>query len=187
MKKAYIIHGWEGHSKEPLLNWIKEELEKNNFQVKSFDMPNTFHPKIEEWVSYLRKNIDLEELDEKTYFIGHSMGCQTIMRYLEKLHKHKKIKGCIFIAPWLELINLDLEEIEIAHPWTNSKIDFERIIDHTTNITCFFSNNDPYVHLNEANKFKEHLNAKIILLKNKGHFTKNDNVKELPEILKLIK
>ncbi len=187
MKKFYIIHGWGGSSEDPLLNWIKEELEKKNFKVKSFDMPNTNEPKIEDWTEYLRSNIDMDEIDEDTYFVGHSIGCQTIMRFLEKLPKHKKILKCVFIAPWLDLINLEPEENKIAHPWINSKINFERIFEHCKNFVCIFSNDDPYVHLDESEKFKENLNAKIIILKNKGHFTKEDNVKELPETLNFLK
>ena len=37
-------------------------------------MPNTANPKIEEWVDYLNSKVDL--LNEETYFIGHSIGCQ---------------------------------------------------------------------------------------------------------------
>ncbi len=187
MKKVYIIHGLGGSSKEPMLDWIKLELEKKGYDVKSFNMPNSEHPKIENWVKYLEDNININYLDEHTYFIGHSIGCQTIMRFLEKLHKHKRIAGCVFIAPWLDLINLEPEELEIAHPWINSKINLERVSDHTGNFTCIFSDNDPHVHLDEVEKFRKGFGAKIIIKKHKGHFTKEDNVKELPEVLEHLK
>src|SRR3989344_5696346 len=124
MKKVYLIHKWGGNSGEEWYVWLKEELEKKGFEVEVFDMPNTDEPKIEEWVKYLEENINSDDIDEKTYFVGHSIGCQTILRYLEKLHKNKKIAGCVFVAPWLDLINLGEEEMKIAHPWINTKIDF---------------------------------------------------------------
>jgi len=34
--------------------------------------------------------------------------------------------------------------------------------------------------------FKEKLNPKIIVLKNKGHFTADEGILEIPEILELI-
>lgn len=146
-------------------------------------MPNTEEPKIEEWVSYLEENIDLDSLDEHTYFIGHSIGCQTIIRFLEKLHKHKKIGWCFFVVGWFDLINLEPEEFAIAHPWANTKLSFERVLDHSNNFLALFSTNDPYVHLDEAEKFKEKLGAKIIIKSNKEHF---NNVKEIPEILEFL-
>ncbi|MEK6817169.1 MAG: alpha/beta fold hydrolase, partial [Nanoarchaeota archaeon] len=154
-KKVYLIHGWGFNPEMNWYPWLKKELEKKGFEVKTFDMPNTDNPKIEKWVKYLEENI--KSVDEQTYFIGHSIGCQTIMRFLEKLHKHKKIAGCIFVAPWFNLINLEPEEVKIAHPWINSKIDFGRILDHCNNFLAIFSKNDPYVHLDEIEKFKKNL------------------------------
>ena len=61
-------------------------------------MPDTANPKIKEWVSELEKQVS--ELDENTYFVGHSIGCQTIMRYLEN-KETRKIGGILFATPWL--------------------------------------------------------------------------------------
>jgi len=182
MKEAYIIHGWGGSSSsEPWFKWLKEEIKNKGYEVTIFDMPNTDNPKIEEWVGYLQKNI--KDVDEETYFIGHSIGCQTILRYLEKLHKNKKIAGCVFVAPWFDLINQEPEELKIAHPWTNTKIDFSRILEHCDNFLAIFSDNDPYVHLNEIGKFKKNLGAKIIIKKNQEHF---NETKKIPEIIEFL-
>src|SRR4030043_572120 len=170
MKRAYLIHGWGGTGSGGWFDWLKQELPKKGFIVQSFDMPNTDEPKIEEWVGHLEKEIPLEEIDEETYFIGHSVGCQTIIRFLEKLHKTKRIGGCAFVAGWFDLINLEPEEVEIAHPWINSEIHFERVLEHCNKFLALFSTNDPYVHLNEVEKFKDKLGAKIIIKKNMGHF-----------------
>ncbi|MDP2672221.1 MAG: alpha/beta fold hydrolase [Nanoarchaeota archaeon] len=182
-KKVYLIHGWGGSSKsEPWFDWLKKEIPKKDFQIEIFDMPDTDNPKIEKWVKYLEENI--KDVDEQTYFIGHSIGCQTILRYLEKLHKHKRIAGCVFVAPWFELINLEPEEVKIAHPWINSRIDFERVLDHCNKFLAIFSKNDPCVNVDEAVKFKKNLDAKIIMKKNEEHF---NETKKIPEILEFIK
>ncbi len=180
--KVYLIHGWGGNGEGGWFDWLKQELPKKGFEVESFNMPNTDYPKIEGWVKYLQENIS--EVDEKTYFIGHSVGCQTIIRYLENLHKHTKIAGCVFVAGWFNLIDLAPEELEIAHPWINSKIHFDRVLDHCNNFLALFSTNDPYVHLDEAEKFKKEFGAKIIIKHNKEHF--NEEL-EIPEILEFIK
>lgn len=184
MKKVYLIHGWGGTGSGGWFDWLKKELSKKGFEVESFDMPNTNHPKIEDWVGYLEEKIDLENIGEKTYFVGHSIGCQTIMRFLEKLHKHKRVGGCVFIAGWFDLINLEPEEFEIAHPWVHNEINFERVLDHCNNFLALFSNDDPYVHLEEAEKFKERLGAEVLIKSKKGHF---EEVEEIPEILHFIK
>ena len=182
MKHVYIIHGWGFDSSMPWIVWAEEELRKKGYKVTSFDMPNTDEPKIEEWVGYLEKNV--KDIDENTYFVGHSIGAQTILRFLEKSHKHLKVGGLVFVAPWLDLIGLKSDELKIAHPWINNKINPERILDHTGNITCIFSTNDPFVSPREWKKFEEMFRAKIIIKKDFGHF---EDVKSIPEILEAIK
>ncbi|MEK6840747.1 MAG: alpha/beta fold hydrolase [Nanoarchaeota archaeon] len=182
MKEVYAIHAWGmSSSSEPWFKWLKGEITKKGYKATFFDMPNTDNPKIEEWVGYLKKNI--KDVNEETYFIGHSVGCQTILRYLEKLHKNQKIAGCVFVAPWLNLINLEPEELKIAHPWTNTTIDFSRILEHCNNFLAIFSDNDPYVHLDEVEKFRKNLGAKVIIKKNQGHF---DETKKIPEIAEFL-
>ena len=182
MKKVYLIHGWGGSSEGGWFDWLKKEFLKKGFEVKAFDMPNTDEPKIEKWVGYLEENI--KDVDEHTFFIGHSIGCQTILRFLEKLHKHKRVGGCVFVAGWFDLINLESEEMEIAHPWVNKDIHFGRILDHCNNFLAIFSDDDPYVHLEEMEKFKKNLGAKIIIKKRKEHF---NTVQKIPEILAFVK
>jgi len=183
MKKVYLVHGWGGTGSGGWFDWLKQELPKKGFEVVSFDMPDTDNPRIETWVKYLEKNINLDEIDKDTYFVGHSVGCQTIIRFLEKLHKHKKVGGCVFVAGWFDLINLEPEEMEIAHPWINQEIHFDRVLDHCNHFLALFSSNDPYVYLDESKKFKENLGAKIIIKKNQGHFNETESI---PEILKFI-
>lgn len=182
MKRVYIIHGWGFDSSMPWIVWVENELRKKGYEVRSFDMPNTHEPTIESWVKYLEENVG--EVDENTYFVGHSIGSQTIMRFLEKSHKHIKVGGCVFIAPWLDLIGLENEELKIAHPWINNKIDSERVLDHTGNITCIFSTNDPYVSPREWKKFEDNFKARVIIKKDFGHF---EETQRIPEILEGIK
>jgi len=164
--------------------WLKEELEKKGFEVIAPQMPNTDYPKIDEWVGFLIKKVN--EPDENTYFIGYSIGCQTILRYLEKLPKDKKISGALFVAGWFNLKPAameDKEDVEISKPWIETPIDYSKILEHTKNFTAIFSDNDPDVPIEDAELFKEKLGAKIIIQHNKGHFRGEDGIIELPVIL----
>ncbi len=186
MKRAFIVHRWDGTSKSDWYPWLKKEVEKKGFKVEVPTMPNTSIPKIDDWVNHLKKVVG--KLDSETYFIGHSIGCQTIMRYLEKENYNSKIGGIIFVAGWFKLDNLEGEEVEaIANPWMNITIDFNKIKQKIPKLSVFLSTNEPYGFVEENTKiFKEKLNAKVILEKNKGHFTEDDGINELPEVLKEI-
>lgn len=186
MKRLFIVHGWDFNPKMNWYSWLKKELEKRRFKVVIPKMPNPSEPKINAWVSHLKKIVG--KLDKNTYFIGHSIGCQTIVRYLEKEDYNDKIGKLIFVAGWFKLGNLEDEETEeIANPWINKLINFSKVKDKISSITVFLSTNEPYNYIEENKKiFEEKLNAKVIILKNKGHFTEEDGVKEIPEVLKEI-
>lgn len=183
MKKIILVHGWGGSPDLNWFPWLKKELEQKNFEVIVPAMPNTDEPKIEEWVPFLKEQVG--NVDENTYFVGHSIGCQTIMRFLEQIPEDKKIGGIIFVAPWFNLIPEIIEEegdTEIAKPWLKSLIDTEKVIAHTSRIIAIFSDNDPYVPQTDIKIFEEKLNAKVIVEHEKGHF----DDKKIPFILNAV-
>ena len=183
MSKIYIVHCWDGTKDDGWYPWLDKCLSSRGNTVYRFNMPNTSNPKIEEWVSFLDKQV--ESLDSETYFVGHSIGCQTIMRYLETKDV-TKIGGILFVAPWLDLLDYaisDLESYTIAKPWLTEKIDFEKIKKFTSNIICIFSDDDYFVSLDQKSKFEKLLSAKTVVVSGKGHISEEDNVYELKEII----
>jgi len=164
------MHGWGGSPKETRFLRLKKELESRDYKVEVPEMPDTEHPKIDAWVSKLREIVG--EVDEKTYFVDHSIGCQTIMRYLESLPENVKVGGVIFVAGWVNLILKEIEKegvMEIAKPWLETPLNWAKITKHTKNFIAIFSDDDQYVPLSDTKIFKEKLGAEIIVLKGKGH------------------
>ncbi|MEK6932790.1 MAG: alpha/beta hydrolase [Nanoarchaeota archaeon] len=186
MKRVFIVHGWDGNPKEPMLYWLKNELEKRDFEVVNLKMPNPAEPKIKTWVDHLKKSV--KNPDKNTYFVGHSIGCQAILRYVESLNK--KIGGCVLIAPWMHLDEETKKEegpeVEaIAKPWMETPINFNKVASKISKKTvCIFSDNDPYVPLSNTKLFKKNLNAKIIIEHKKYHFDPYNKIKRLSSALK---
>ena len=148
-------------------------------------MPEPAAPKIEVWVSRLSKIVG--DVDENTYFVGHSIGCQTILRYLESLPADKKVGGATFVAGWFTLMNLKTdEEKEIAKPWLETPIDFDKIKQHTKKFFAVFSDDDEVVSISNKEMFEQKLGAQTAIEHNKGHFSGSDGVKEIPIVLEKI-
>lgn len=180
-KRVFIVHGWGGYPEEGWFPWLKKELEQKNFKVFALSMPDTDEPKIETWVPFLAKQVG--EPTENDYFVGHSMGCQTIMRYLETIGG-KKVGGVVLAAGFFHLQNLEDEnEEKIAKPWLETKIDLEKVSKTEKNFVAIFSDNDPFVPLSDVEIFKDKLGAKIIIEHDKGHFDEESEIKELPIVL----
>jgi len=180
-KKVFVIHGWEGYPGEGWFPWLKRELENKGFWVQVLSMPNPAVPKIDSWIFFLKRQVG--KPNKNTYFVGHSVGCQTIMRYLENLPENIEIGGVVFIAGFFNLVNLGEEEMEIMKPWLETSIDTDKILNHTKKIVAIFSDNDDWVPLEDSKIFKNKLGAKIIVEHSKGHFSRSDNILELPVVL----
>jgi predicted alpha/beta hydrolase family esterase len=189
MKKVYIIHRWSGGPGSDWYPWLKYELEQKGYEVIVPQMPNTGIPIIGERVPFLSNIVGMP--DENTYFVGHSIGAQTVIRYFETLPEGTKVGGAVFVAGWFKLGGAMEEEGEavnrLAKPWTDTLIDFEKVKNICKNISALLSSNEPFNCVDENKKiFEEKLNATVTTLENKGHFTEDDGIKELPEALEKI-
>lgn len=184
-KRVFIVHGWGGSPDEGWFPWLSKKLKEKGFVVEVPEMPDTNNPKIETWTAHLQKIVG--NCDENTFFVGHSIGCQTIMRYLEKLPENETAGGAVFAAGWLTLSNIDSEEERMtSSPWLNTPIDFEKAKKHAGKFICIFSDDDPYVPMENTGLFSKKLGADVIVEKNKGHFSGDEGIMELPIALKMV-
>ncbi len=184
MKTVYIIHGWDNSPDKPIHRWLKFELEKNGFKVVVPSMPHPKKPTIEDWVAKIKDVV--EQPDGDVILVGHSIGCQTILRYLEKLDSTVTVGGVVLIAPWLTLSNIDEAGQRIAGPWLETPINEMEVIKHAPKIVAIFSDNDPYVPIENRKLFEHAFGAETIVESGKGHFTESDGVVTLPSALEVI-
>jgi|SRR3989338_2445717 len=184
--RVFIIHGWGGNPNKDWIPWAKSAIENKGYEVIAPQMPDTDNPQITPWIDTLKKSVDKPRMDD--IFIGHSIGCQTILRFLEGLLEDQKVDKVIMVAPWFTLTNLEDDEAwKIADPWLKTQIDFTKVKPKANSFIAIFSDNDQWVPLKEnRTMFEERLNPKITLLHNKGHFSEEEGVSELPEILNFL-
>jgi predicted alpha/beta hydrolase family esterase len=182
--RIFLIHCWGGSPAGDWLPWAEVELKKKGYEIITPNMPATDTPIIESWVSHLSHLVG--ELRSDDIFVGHSIGCQTILRYLEKADT--AIDKVILVAPWFTLTNLGNEAAwKIADPWFKTPMDFKQIKTKAKKFITIFSDNDPWVpYVKNKQMFIEKLNPQIITLHNRGHITADEGSLELPELLPLL-
>lgn len=186
-QKVIMVHGWGGNNKDGWFKPLREKLEEQDFEVIAPPMPDTLHPKIETWAGKLKEVSG--EINNNTYLIGHSIGCQTIMRFLEGLEEKIKVGGAIFVAGWFNLTDKTWDDKytrEIANPWIKTSIDFKKVLKHLKKTLAIFSTDDPYVPLSDSESFKKNLNAEVIIIKDRGHIEEL-NKNEIKMIIDFLK
>jgi hypothetical protein len=189
MQRVFLIHGWGGSPKNDWFLWAKKELEEKGYEVYAPKMPDTEHPKIEPWVGKLAETVGKVRPDD--IFVGHSIGCQTVERYLQTLPDRTRVGKVILIAPWVILTKETFVEMgedeSVVESWYRELIDYERI-KNMAGWTAVFSDDDPFVNYEDNYKvYKERLGAKIILKKGQGHFSSEQGVDKIPFLLELLK
>lgn len=184
MKRIFIVHGWDGGSDKDWMPWVTAELKKLGHEVHCLDFPRTENPTIGDWVPFLSNAVGVP--DKNTYFIGHSIGCQTIMRYLETIDV--KIGGVFFVAGWFDLENLeDAEAEEVARPWLEIPIDTGRVKHNTEFSITILGDNDQWVpYKTTKKKFEDLLGSEIITVPNGGHITSDEGFDSFPLLIETV-
>ena len=193
MKHLVIVHGWGGHPGEGWFPWLKTQVKELGLTVHVPALPQTDEPRIENWVPTLTNLIN--SLEGEIYLVGHSMGCQTITRSVSTVNDPKQIKGIIYVAGFFtELTGLDewaddpIEDARVAsvaNEWLTTPINFTPA--SLINSVAIFSDNDPYVPLNNVEVFKNTLHSKTLTVSSIGHFSGSSGITELSVVLEELK
>lgn len=206
-RRVFLVHGWGGRSDNHWFPYLKWELIANGFEVYAPQMPSAAEPKLKEWLDFLKDYVG--KLDTDTYFVGHSLGCITIARYLASLHSPFpkgsgssasrgiskssgredtstsfkkggiKVGGCVFVAGFSGRLNIP----EIRE-FYELPFDPEKAKQHCDKFVMIFSDNDHAVPMEKSLEFAKQLGARTILERGKDHFS--DGLKSLPSALQAI-
>lgn len=174
MKRLVIVHGYTGSPAENWFPWLKQQMEEEGFEVIVPELPNPNAPVLEEWLGKLKQ--DVGGVDEDTYFIGHSLGCSTILRYLEAQDDECRSGGVVLVSGFAEPIHFTELDGFTAGEWN-----YEKIKKLAGQIIIINSDNDPHVPLQMAKNIMNNFSAELIVMHDAGHINVKDGYLELPE------
>lgn len=181
MKTIFLVHGYNGIP--PIFKWLKEELEKREYQVIMPEFPSKEEISFRSWVEVLDSYKD--KFDTNTIVIAHSIGNSFALRYLEINDIHVKLFVGLagfckkFKMNGRESLNNAIEEFCNTNEILNSR-------EKTDKIYAIYSNTDHIVPIDILEDFSEQLSAESILLENVGHMGSKSGIKQLPEVLRII-
>lgn len=161
-------------------NWYSE-LRDNLISLGIFsdvvlhEMPDPYEAKEEIWIPFMKNNL---LIDENTIVIGHSSGSVATMRFLER----EKIIGCVLIAACYTDLG---EESERISNYYNRPWHWDLIQSNCKWIVQWHSEDDHLIPISEAIFVSNNLHSEFTRFHNRSHFFSYDDVREIPDILKL--
>lgn len=124
------------------------------------------------------------KMDEDTFLIGHSVGCQAALRLLDALPPGRAIGGVVLVAGWVSVPNWNGRsegEKAVLNDWMNPPLVLSKVAGKSKRITAIFSDNDQFVPKENWTACEKELKARVIVKHQFGHFEEKD-LRRLPEV-----
>ena len=187
MKRVFIIHGYTGSPNIVWYPWLKKELESLGVEVKVLKMPNPFFPRKQKWIKTVRDSIG--DLNTETYFVGHSLGANTLMHYFAEMSGEVKLGGVVFVSGPYSMPATSIRNLyyRIAlRSFFNRPIEFRALSNIVGKTIVVHGDNDMIVPLSQSEYIAQKLSAPLVVVKKGGHMIATEAPADLNAVLKLI-
>jgi predicted alpha/beta hydrolase family esterase len=181
MKRVFIIHGYGAKPSDNWFPWLKEELEKKGFEVAVPQMPDTDNPTLEKWLAHLQNLAPTQGRSGNDFFVGHSLGTITILKFLEALPDGEKAGGAVLVGGFSEAIGF-----EKLSSFTENPLDCEKVKKSVEKIVAIHSTDDRSVPYKFGEIIRDKLGAELITMHGAGHINQKSGYTQLPQALESI-
>ncbi len=162
MTQVIIIHGWSGSPDANWFGWLRDALAAHNIAVCVPQMPAEDFPRVATWTAAIAAATKTP--DDRTFFVGHSLGNMAILHYLQSLPATARIGGVLLVAPYMHSIGIPFLDDFLADP-----VDYAKVKEIVQKIAVIASDNDPYVPLAMAQDVADVLGAQMHIMPDAGH------------------
>jgi uncharacterized protein len=182
MKKDIIIlHGTGGTPEGNWFPWLKNEMESQGSSVYIPKFPTPENQSVKSWCRAL--DVQAPRFGKDTILIGHSCGAVYLLHILEVLKQ--PVAKSIFVSGFIEKLGNEYYD-NLNADFINHNFNWEKIKNNAGKITLFHGDNDPYVPLSVAQKLADHLETRMIIIKNGGHLNAESGYTKFEELLSLL-
>jgi hypothetical protein len=195
-RRLCIVPRWGGTSNSDWYPWLRAQdevqsrFDEDEILGPEIEVPGT--PTIDAWMASLTAACGTgpgsAEILARTAFIGHSVGCQAVLRYLASLPAGVRTAGCVLVAGWWTVD----EPWDSLQPWLvppgvagvpagDPALWLERVRAASPRFLVLISDNDPFTADWQATKaaWQERLGATVRVIPGAKHF----NATEAPAVV----
>jgi hypothetical protein len=185
VRRLLIIPRWAGGPESDFYPWLGRVLADRApppfEEVRALRMPDPGAPVIDAWVSVVREALgDDPDLAAETVLLGHSVGCQAVLRALAGLPAGRHVAGALLVAGWFWVD----KPWETLRPWMDTPVDLAAVRAACPRTVVLLSDDDPFTADAAANgrAWEERLGAEVRLVPGAKHF----NAAEEPAVLEAL-
>lgn len=183
--RVVLAPRWGGTPSHDFYPWLRTELGALGVELSALHLPNPSTPTIEAWVPAVRAAIEdaLEADGAPPIVVGHSVGCQTVMRALAGFDR-EVASACLLVAAWWQVD----EPWPSILPWIDTPFDHARARAAASRFSVLLSDDDPFTrdHAHTAALFRERLGATPRVASGAKHFNAEREPAVLGSLLELL-
>ncbi len=176
--RIVLIHGFKGSSKRNFFPWLHAELRKQGHDVITPDLPSAHEPDPVEWTNHLIKEVGI--VDDETIIVGHQIGGNTALRFLEAAEARSTPKAVILIAtPW------HIKDDKFTGFFMN-ELDYDVLMWKASRFTVVHAKDDNIIPFDHAEKYAKVLHANLVDEDGHGHYQNEQHEPILQAVLSAI-
>lgn len=176
-RHIYIVHGYGASPSEHWFAWLKTEMEKTGATVSIINLPTPDDPQPQAWQRALETQVT--SLDNNTYFVAHSLGSITLLRFLEKQPSNAPIGGYILVSGF----NQRLPTLPPLDRFIKPDIDYGKLVQSASRRVVIAAPDDSVVPYRFSQALATSLDARFITVEQGNHFLASDGFTEFPQVL----
>ena len=171
-KNVYIIHGFDASSTRHWFPWLNKFLTDKGVTTESIDMPTPAQPDCKTWISFLSEH--LTSVTSNTYFVAHSLGCITTLRYLQTVAA--PIGGAVLVSGF----DQSIPDFSFLDEFTATIPNYKLLSRTIPNRAVVSAIDDPIVPHEFSRSFADRFDAVFYETKTGRHYLDVDGVTTLP-------
>lgn len=179
MHELVLAHCWQGDPQQAWYPWARAQLEQAGWRVQVPQLPRAAKPDPSDWLKMFSDKVHATHAG--MVLAGHSLGCATVLHYIEQLPVAAPLAGVVLVAPFAQ--PLGIPEIDSFHA---RGFDWPRMRGLPAPRTVILGGRDPYLGNRieaECRHFSEQFGADVVLLPEAGHFSHAAGCRALPEFV----
>lgn len=183
MKHYFILHGSFGSNIENWFPWLKEKIDNKERLCTIPQFPINELQTYDNWKQLLDYYKNLGMINKDTVVFAHSIGCIFIIKYL--LEQKIKVEKLILVSGFNNYYLLE-EFDKVNQSFFIEEKEENNIKEYVNKIITIYSENDPYISLEELARFTKAIGGESVIIKDGGHFNKTAGYTEFEQLLKYV-
>ena len=178
MTEIVLAHCWTGAPDQAWYPALRNDMEAAGWTVRIPALPDSDAPSADAWRATFAQSVGTPH--ENLVLVGHSLGCMSVLRYLESLPVSQRIAGVVLVAAFSRPLG-----IAAIDPFHSPNLDWAALKARPEPKAVILGADDPYLRERlaaETEHFTGQLGADVLILARGGHFSPASGCVALPQV-----